>query len=205
MRSARAAGMGARNDAQGPVRQRVLAAAVELFAANGFDGTSVQEIVERAQVTKGALYHYFTSKDDLLYEIYHALLSVQLADLDRILAEGLAPAQTVRAIIVNLIETTAARAKEAAVFAREMHRLDAAYLATIRADRRKYHQTFRALIEDGQRKGDFSPVASADTVTLMVFGMINQLPSWYSPAGPKTSTELAAEVSEFVLAALRPQ
>jgi len=93
----------------------------------------------------------------------------------------------------------------AAVFAREMHRLDAAYLATIRADRRKYHQTFRALIEDGQRKGDFSPVASADTVTLMVFGMINQLPSWYSPAGPKTSTELAAEVTEFVLAALRPQ
>jgi AcrR family transcriptional regulator len=197
--------MGARNDAQGPVRQRVLAAAVELFAANGFDGTSVQEIVERAQVTKGALYHYFTSKDDLLYEIYHALLSVQLADLHRILAEGLAPAQTVRAIIVNLIETTAARAKEAAVFAREMHRLDAAYLATIRADRRKYHQTFRALIEDGQRKGDFSSVASADTVTLMVFGMINQLPSWYSPAGPKTSTELAAEVTEFVLAALRPQ
>jgi AcrR family transcriptional regulator len=196
--------MGGRDDAQGPVRQRVLAAAVELFAVNGFDGTSVQEIVERAQVTKGALYHYFTSKDDLLYEIYHALLSVQLADLDRILAQGLAPAQTVRAIIVNLIETTAARAKEAAVFAREMHRLDAAYLATIRADRRKYHQTFRALIEDGQAKGDFSPVASADTVTLMVFGMINQLPTWYSPAGPKTSTELAAEVTEFVLAALQP-
>jgi AcrR family transcriptional regulator len=196
--------MGGRDDAQGPVRQRVLAAAVELFAVNGFDGTSVQEIVELAQVTKGALYHYFTSKDDLLYEIYHALLSVQLADLDRILAQGLAPAQTVRAIIVNLIETTAARAKEAAVFAREMHRLDAAYLATIRADRRKYHQTFRALIEDGQAKGDFSPVASADTVTLMVFGMINQLPTWYSPAGPKTSTELAAEVTEFVLAALQP-
>jgi AcrR family transcriptional regulator len=186
------------------VRQRVLAAAVELFAGNGFDGTSVQEIVERAQVTKGALYHYFSSKDDLLYEIYHALLSVQLADLDRILAQGLPPAQTVRAIIVNLIETTAARAKEAAVFAREMHRLDAAYLATIRAERRRYHETFRALIEDGQAKGDFSPVASADTVTLMVFGMINQLPTWYSPAGPKTSTELAAEVTEFVLAALRP-
>jgi hypothetical protein len=38
----------------------------------------------------------------------------------------------------------------------------------------------------------------------MVFGMINQLPTWYSPAGPKTSTELAAEVTEFVLAALQP-
>jgi AcrR family transcriptional regulator len=196
--------MAERGEAQGPVRERVLAAAVELFATNGFDGTSVQEIVERAQVTKGALYHYFTSKDDLLYEIYHTLLSVQLADLDHILTQRLPPAQTVRAIIFNLIETTAARAKEAAVFAREMHGLDDTHMSTIRADRRRYHETFRHLIERGQADGVFSPVASADTVTLMVFGMVNQLPTWYRPAGRKTTTQLATEVTEFVLAALRP-
>ncbi len=73
------------------VETRILAAAVRLFAEQGFDGTSVQEIVERAEVTKGALYHYFDSKNDLLFEIYHSLLSRQLADLDRILGEGLPP------------------------------------------------------------------------------------------------------------------
>jgi AcrR family transcriptional regulator len=59
----------------GTVQGRLLEAAVSLFAEKGFDATSVQEIVERAQVTKGAMYHYFRSKDDLLYAIYHGLIS----------------------------------------------------------------------------------------------------------------------------------
>lgn len=41
-------------------------AAVELFARHGIANTSVQQIVEAAGVTKGAMYHYFRSKDDLL-------------------------------------------------------------------------------------------------------------------------------------------
>lgn len=188
-----------------PVRTRVLAAAVELFASKGFDGTSVQEIVQRAQVTKGAMYHYFTSKDDLLYEIYHGLISAQLADLDEILSRRMSPPDTVRAIVANLIETTAARAEETAVFVREMYRLDDERLAAIRAARRRYHETFRALIEKAQAEGAFSVVASAETVTLMVFGMINQLPTWYRPSGRKTSAQFAEEVSAFVLAALRPR
>jgi AcrR family transcriptional regulator len=187
-----------------PVRARVLTAAVELFASKGFDGTSVQEIVRRAEVTKGAMYHYFTSKDDLLYEIYHSLISAQLADLDEILSRRMSSSDTVRAVIANLVDTTAARAEETAVFAREMHRLDDDRLAAIRADRRRYHETFRALIEKSQADGSFSAVASAETVTLMVFGMINQLPTWYRPAGRKTPAQLAEEVTAFVLAALRP-
>ena len=46
--------------------ERLLRAATTLFAEHGFDGTSVQEIVEAAGVTKGAMYHYFASKEDLL-------------------------------------------------------------------------------------------------------------------------------------------
>jgi len=190
--------------APGAVRERILAAAVALFAEQGFDGTSVQQVVDRAQVTKGALYHYFDSKDDLLYEIYHGLLQIQLTGLDDILSRGLARPDAVRAIIAHLIETTAARAPETAVFTREMHRLTPARRKAMRADRRRYHETFRALIADGQAAGDFAATASAETVTLMVFGMINQLPTWYRPTGPKTATQLADEVTTFVLAALRP-
>jgi len=186
------------------VRNRLLDAAVDLFAANGFDGTSVQEIVERAAVTKGAMYHYFKSKDDLLYAIYHALISQQLADLDRILAAGLAPADAVRAIIVDLVETTTARLAEASVFSREMHKLAAEPMAALRAQRRRYHETMRDLIARGQTDGSFASVASADTVTLIVFGIVNQLPQWYQPDGPKSPRQLADEMADFVLAALAP-
>jgi AcrR family transcriptional regulator len=186
------------------VQARLLDAAVSLFAANGFDATSVQEIVERAAVTKGAMYHYFKSKDDLLYEIYHGLISQQLADLERILAAGGPPGEVIRAVIVDLIETTTARLAEAAVFSREMHKLAAGPMAALKAQRRRYHEAFRDLVVRGQADGVFAAVASADTVTLIVFGIVNQLPRWYQPDGPKSPRQLADEVANFVLAGLSP-
>jgi AcrR family transcriptional regulator len=184
------------------VQARLLDAAVELFAEKGFDGTSVQEIVARAEVTKGAMYHYFRSKDDLLYEIYHGLISQQLADQERILATGLGPADALRALVRDLVETTTARLAEAAVFSREMHKLADEPMAALRAQRRRYHEGLRDLIAAGQRDDAFAAVASAETVTLIVFGIVNQLPQWYQPDGPKTPRQLADELADFVVAGL---
>jgi AcrR family transcriptional regulator len=189
---------------RGRVQDTLLAAATELFAEKGFDATSVQEVVERAQVTKGALYHYFDSKQDLLYEIYHTLISAQLADLERILAAGEPPERTLRAVIVNLVETTAAKADQALVFGREMHRLDRSRLDAVRADRRRYHDLVRDVVARAQAAGQFAAVADADTVTLVVFGVINQLPVWYRPEGAKSPDRLGAEIADLILAGLRP-
>ena len=185
-----------------PIQARLLTVATELFAEKGFDATSVQEVVERARVTKGALYHYFDSKQDLLYEIYHSIISVQLADLERILAAAGPPGQTLRAIIVNLVETTAARADQAMVFGREMHRLDQVRMDAVRADRRRYHDLVRDVVARAQAAGDFAAVADADTVTLVVFGVINQLPVWYRPRGAKTPAQLGTEIADLILAGL---
>ncbi len=187
-----------------PVQSRILGAAVELFAEQGFDATSVQAIVDRAEVTKGALYHYFTSKDDLLYEIYHGLIGRQLADLDRIIAAGYPPFDTVRAIVVNLVETTTDALAEAAIFAREMHKLGADRMEAVRSDRRRYDEAFRLVVARGQRAGAFAPVASPETVALIVFGIVHQLPQWYRPNGPKTPRQLGDEIADFVLAGLSP-
>jgi len=184
------------------VRDRLLGAAVELFAEKGFDGTSVQEIVARAQVTKGAMYHYFRSKDDLLYEIYHGLISRQLADQERVLAGYADPASALREIIRDVVETTTAQLAQASVFSREMHKLAAEPMAALRAQRRRYHEGLRDLIASGQKAGAFNEVASAETVTLIVFGIVNQLPQWYQPDGPKTPRQLADELADFVLAGL---
>ncbi|MBA8927076.1 AcrR family transcriptional regulator [Kutzneria viridogrisea] len=185
-----------------PMESRILRAAVRLFAEKGFDATTVQEIVDAAEVTKGALYHYFDAKDDLLFEIYHSLISSQMADLDRIIALRLSAADTVRAILVNLVETTASRVDEAAVFTREMHKLNADRMAAFRADRRRYHETFREVIDRAQTAGELGTVVPADTAVLIALGVVNQLPTWYRPDGPKSPQQLGTEIADFVLAAL---
>jgi AcrR family transcriptional regulator len=163
-------------------RQRIVAAAVALFAEQGFDATSVNEVVVRAGVAKGALYHHFASKDDLLYEVYRELVDRQLAGLREILGRNLPPADALRELIADLVATTAARAGEAKVFLRESHRLGDANQSRVRAARRGIH----------------------DAVTFTVFGVINELPVWYRADGPKQPAEIAAELSDLILAALMP-
>jgi AcrR family transcriptional regulator len=183
-------------------RTRVLDAAVDLFAEHGYDGTSVNQVLAKAKVAKGGFYHHFASKEALLYEVYGDLIGRQLAGMDEILARRLSPAATLRALIADLIETTAASARPALVFWREMHRLGDERTAAYRRARRRYHDTVRRLVRDAQDSGVFAAVASADTVTFTIFGYVNELPLWYRPSGRQRPAQLAAELADLVLAAL---
>jgi AcrR family transcriptional regulator len=183
-------------------RTRVLDAAVDLFAEHGYDGTSVSQVISRAGVAKGGFYHHFASKEALLYEVYGDLIGRQLAGMDDILARRLTPPETLRALIGDLVETTAASARPALVFWREMHRLGDERTAEYRRARRRYHDTVRRLIRDAQAAGTFTSVASADTVTFTIFGYVNELPLWYRPSGRQRPAQLATELADLVLAAL---
>jgi AcrR family transcriptional regulator len=183
-------------------RERVLVAAIELFARQGYDGTSVAQVIAQAGVAKGGFYHHFASKEALLYEVYGDLITRQLSAMDEILSRGLPPAETLRALIVDLVESTAASAHQAQVFWREQHRLGDERTAEYRRARRRYHDTVTRLIGDAQAAGTFATVASPETVTFTIFGVINELPIWYRPQGRKRPAQIGAELADFVLAAL---
>jgi AcrR family transcriptional regulator len=186
------------------VRERILACALELFAAHGFDATSVQQVVAQAGVTKGALYHYFGAKEDLLFEIYHSLLTEQLASLDGIVARGADPATTLRDIIRSLTETTADNSRAVTVFTRESSRLDEERWQTLRGEWRRYQDTVRSVIRNAQASGVFTTHASPEIISWAIFGVNNSMPTWFRPDGPKKPAEIADELADFVLAALTP-
>lgn len=185
------------------VRGRILAAACELFAEQGYDATSVQQVVDRAGVTKGGLYHYFAAKEDLLVEMYRAIFSERLAALDAILAQGRDPEWTLRAIIDNIVVGTAAMRQESAAVSRELATMDSGRTQRLQADWRRYQEAVRALIRQAQRDGVFSPVASPEVVSWSIFGVTNSLHTWFRPDGPKPAGTIARELADFVLAGLK--
>ena len=184
------------------VRQRILTAAVDLFADHGYDATSVSQVITRAGVAKGGFYHHFASKDELLYAVYGDLITRQLEGMHRILAGGLSPAETLRALIVDLVETTAASAREALVFSRELSQLGNRRIMQMRSQRRRYHNTVTRLVREAQERGEFRAVASPEIVTFTIFGVINEMPRWYRPAGRLRPEQIATEVADLVLAGL---
>jgi AcrR family transcriptional regulator len=79
----------ARRAAQGAAtRAALLGAARDLFGSLGFADTSLDKVVARAQVTKGALYHHFASKEGLFAAVYE---QVQREVSDRVVQEFLLP------------------------------------------------------------------------------------------------------------------
>ena len=184
------------------VRQRILTAAVDLFADHGYDATSVSQVINRAGVAKGGFYHHFASKDELLYAVYGDLITRQLEGMNRILAEGLSPAETLRALIADLVETTAASAREALVFSRELSQLGNRRIMQKRSQRRRYHNAMIRLVSEAQERGEFRTVASPEIVTFTIFGVINEMPRWYRPAGRLRPEQIATEVADLVLAGL---
>jgi AcrR family transcriptional regulator len=185
-------------------RGRIISAAVELFAEQGFDATSVNQVVARAAVAKGALYHHFTSKDDLLFEVYRELIDRQLSGWHDIQRRGLSAAETIRELIFDLVSTTAEKVAEAKVFFREGHRLSDANQQRARQARREMHDAVLGLVAAAQASGEFAAVASPEMVTFTLFGVINELPVWYQADGRKRPEDIAEELSALILAALRP-
>ncbi|MBF9070106.1 TetR/AcrR family transcriptional regulator [Streptacidiphilus fuscans] len=187
-----------------PVQERLLAAASSLFAERGFAPTSVQEIVELAGVTKGAMYHYYSSKDDLLQQIYTRLLNLQSERLDAVVARDVSVDLRLSDAAADVVVTTLEHLDDAMVSWRSMHMLPPDRLAQVRADRRRYHERFRALIEQGQSEGVFRGDVSADLVTHQFFGGVHHLGSWYRVDGELTPVAIGAAFAELLLRGLQP-
>ena len=74
----------------------------------------------------------------------------------------------------------------------------------VRSERRRYHERFRALVEEGQRAGVFSSATPADLVVDYHFGSVHHLSTWYRPDGPLTPQQVADHLADLLLRALRP-
>ncbi|HEV7629357.1 MAG TPA: TetR/AcrR family transcriptional regulator, partial [Streptomyces sp.] len=74
----------------------------------------------------------------------------------------------------------------------------------VRAERRRYHESFRALVEEGQRSGVFNAATPPDLVVDYHFGSVHHLSSWYRPDGPLTPQQVADHLADLLLRALRP-
>ncbi|BDZ64339.1 TetR/AcrR family transcriptional regulator [Agromyces mangrovi Wang et al. 2018] len=184
------------------VRDQVQQAAVELFATKGYANTSVQEVVEAAGVTKGAMYHYYRSKDDLLFGIYERLLTLQQEHLDEIIGRGMPVAETLRAACVDVIETSIEYMPEGTVFFRSMHMLTSERHEEVMRRRRRYNDDFVALIERGQQDGVYRTDIPRAVLMAHFFSDLHYLSQWYNPSGPESGTEVAEQLTELFLDSL---
>lgn len=94
------AGSGAPPESETPARERILAAAEELFAESGFDATPTSRIAGAAGVPKGLVHYYFRRKFDLLAALAERLPAERI-DHDEVVVPG-DVAETLRRLVAEL-------------------------------------------------------------------------------------------------------
>lgn len=186
-------------------RERILAVGAELFAEHGYDAVALRTICEAARVSKGAIYHHFTSKEDLLSAIVVSSLEALLRHAGSGNVAGATAGERLRAFIVGqakLAET------QTSGFRVAMSRFavlgDAAAQARIDELRRSYVRAVRRIFADGVASGEFAPI-NIRAATRMVLAILYWLARWYETGGRTSAVQVAAAHADLMLRGMLAQ
>ena len=188
---------------RGEARERIVAAATELFGRQGYEATTTRQIVEAAQVTKGALYHWFSSKEELLTSIYRELLAEQTARLQAIATAGGPADVRLHRAVTDLFAHMDDHAEPLIVWARSMHLVAGEHAAAVRAERRRYQHLFQDLVEEGQKAGVFRGDVGASVITNTFLSSVVQIHRWFHAEGPLRRRELGSQMVSLFLDGMR--
>lgn len=138
------------------VRERLLEAAIGLFARKGYHATSVREIVEAAGVTKPVLYYWFRSKDGVFHELMALAVAAHREVTESVRAHGGTAAERILVLGERVMDLVRENAEVVRVF-------DAVYYGPREGAPEvdfdplygEFHRFLRALVEEGVRTGEF--------------------------------------------------
>jgi AcrR family transcriptional regulator len=180
-------------------RKAIIDSALKLFGEKGYAVTSVQEITDAAGVTKGAFYHHFESKQDLLRLIHDEFLDYQLAILRMALDADEDPAVRLRELLEALLTSTTQYLANVTVFYLERRNFTGAQYKAVKRKRDEFDRLFGQVIERGVSEGKFRSDLDPRIVSLGILGMCAWVHQWYRPSGRYSADQIADIFSELVL------
>ena len=185
-------------------RLRILDTAARLFARNGFHNTAIADVARECGISKSLLYHYFTSKEDILFAAMedHVLL---LRETGKGIVEGKGNArekfQVLTRGFLDIYKNAQARH---AVLLGELKALDPKQQRRIIKTQREIVEIFSALI--GQlTQGKTEARALRTVLTMLFLGMINWTHTWYDPNGTLKPADLADLAAAIFALGLRDE
>ena len=171
-------------------------AAAKLFNEKGYLETSMDDISTAAKLSKGGIYHYFSSKNEILYFISTHFMGLLLRDLEQALDKIKDNFEKIQFIISRHIGFYTKYIAEAKTTLHEGHLLPPAYFKIIAEQEKQYHQIVSKVLSDflgGQVSKDQLKV-----LTFILFGTCNGIYYWYDPKGPMTPEELSKNISDIL-------
>ncbi|MGD9682986.1 MAG: TetR/AcrR family transcriptional regulator [Candidatus Obscuribacterales bacterium] len=169
-------------------KQEILDGAAEMFAERGFDGASIAAVAAHCGVSKALLYHYYQSKEALLY---HMLLNhcELLSDTVRsAIAEEPEPAERLRCLVRALMSLYLASNHKHVVLLNNLHVLPAEQQEEIRSLERQVVGAIKDIV--GELRPDLPP-AERSALAMNLMGSVNWTYTWFRQGGAISDSRYA--------------
>ncbi|HXY80556.1 MAG TPA: TetR/AcrR family transcriptional regulator [Gaiellaceae bacterium] len=186
-----------RSTVAGEKRRVILDAAVRVFARKGFHTSRVGDIAEEAGVAHGLLYHYFSSKDEVLETIFRENWAILLERIDAVEQSDEPAREQLRHVAAIVLRTWRHQPDVVRVLVREIARTPE--LPQKIGEFVKPIQAIERIIERGRQAGEFRSDLDPRMAATVFYGGIDEvLTGWVLGQLPDGDVEMAAAESTLV-------
>jgi TetR/AcrR family transcriptional regulator, cholesterol catabolism regulator len=183
-------------------RIEIFDTAAQVFAEKGYGATTLQDIADRVGLLKGSLYHYISTKEDLLFEIIRDVQEDGLRVLADAMGEEGPVDKRLREFLRRYALYTIESRVKAFVFVRELRSLPPERIQVLMESRDRYDDYVRECIRTGVEQGAFRPDLDPIIHSNLGLQMIQTVYLWYRPDGRLSAEEIADLIAEMVLRGL---
>ncbi|HEY3638009.1 MAG TPA: TetR/AcrR family transcriptional regulator [Rhizomicrobium sp.] len=175
-------------------RAAIVEQAARLFAERGFMGASIADLADACESSKSLIYHYYASKEDILFDVMHSHVRALLDAAENVARSSGNPAEKLRELTANLMRLYVGAAARHRVLLNELKQLPEEQRAKVVAAQRRLVEIVETIVRE------LDPHISeplARPSAMLYFGMINWTHTWLDPCGaadPQNIARLAADI-----------
>jgi len=168
----------------------IVEAAAELFAQRGFLGASLADLAEHCKSSKSLIYHYYPSKEDILFEVMASHVETLNAAVDQVEVDGGDVEDKLRRLTHALMNLYVGAANRHRVLLNDLDHLPPERRQLIVDQQRRLVDRVSGYLARLQPKLRRSRKFARPAV-MLYFGMINWTHTWFDPAGPASADDVA--------------
>lgn len=161
-----------------------------LFAEKGYHGTSMREIGRVLGMNQSSLYHYYKSKEDILFHIMDEAMDEALTILKEVCTSDLSPEEKLNRVLAFYTRYYAGDQESLTLLVNEMNALNTRSHRILLKKQRQYVHLIRSILEELSEQKMMKPI-DPTLATFAFFGMVHYTIKWYCKEGPIGPDELA--------------
>ncbi len=160
----------------------IINAATELFAKKGYAATSMREISENLEITKATLYHYFKSKEQILFEILDNVMDEALQNLEKISNMDISPEEKLKNVLKFYSRYYVSKQNDLILLVNELNSLNEKYKKILIEKEKKYLNLIKSIFNELNLQGKLKDIPLT-VLAFSFFGMVHYTIKWYHPNG----------------------